>query len=84
MVVLDIASIYHGSGSATRERWLTDHKARLFYLPPYSPELNSIETVWRHLKYRLRRFVTWTKQTIDVELADLLAGYGIKYPVCFS
>ncbi|WP_175743780.1 transposase [Burkholderia ambifaria] len=54
------------------------------YLPPYSPELNMIEIVWRHLKYRWRCFATWTKKTIDAELADLLAGYGIKYQVRFS
>jgi len=35
-----------------------------------------IEIVWRHLKYRWRRFVTWTKETIDAELAELLRGYG--------
>ncbi|MCA8052815.1 hypothetical protein [Burkholderia arboris] len=23
-----------------------------------------------------RRFVTWTKETVDAELAELLAGYG--------
>ncbi|WP_105512331.1 transposase [Paraburkholderia sp. BL21I4N1] len=23
----------------------------LFYLPPYSPELNLIEIVWKHMKY---------------------------------
>ncbi|OXJ21503.1 transposase, partial [Burkholderia sp. HI2714] len=39
---------------------------------------------WRHLKYRWRCFATWTKKTIDAELADLLAGYGIKYQVSFS
>nr|WP_269135342.1 transposase [Burkholderia territorii] len=48
----------------------------LFFLPAYSPELNMIEIVWRQLKYRWRRFVTWTKETIDAELADLLRGYG--------
>jgi hypothetical protein len=28
---------------------------------------------WRQLKYRWRRCITWTKETIDAELADLLA-----------
>ncbi|WP_425117282.1 transposase [Burkholderia ambifaria] len=35
-------------------RWLIDHQALLFYLPPYSPELNKFEIVWRHLKHRWR------------------------------
>ncbi|WP_177313334.1 transposase, partial [Burkholderia ubonensis] len=59
-------------------------KAHLFYLPPYSPELNLIEIVWRHLKYRWRRFITWIKETIDAELADLLAAYGVKFQTSFA
>ncbi|KVZ32622.1 transposase [Burkholderia ubonensis] len=84
VIVLDNASINHGIDETTRERWLLDHKALLFYLPPYSPELNKIEIVWRQLKYRWRRFVTWTKETIDAELADLLAGYGTEFKTNFS
>jgi transposase len=61
VIVLDNASIHHGIEEATRQRWLIDHRALLFYLPAYSPELNKIEIVWRQLKYRWRRFVTWTK-----------------------
>ncbi len=84
VIVLDNASIHHGIDEATRERWLIEHKAFLFYLPPYSPELNMIEIVWRHLKYRWRRFVTWSKDTIDAELAELLSGYGSKFQINFS
>lgn len=84
VIVLDNASIHHGIDEATRDRWLIDHHAVLFYLPAYSPELNLIEIVWRQLKYRWRRFVTWTKETIDAELADLLAGYGTKFQTNFS
>jgi transposase len=49
------------------------------YLPAYSPELNKIEIVWRQLKFRWRRFITWTRETIDAELAELLAEYGTKF-----
>ena len=28
----------------------TDGRLRLFFLPPYSPELNPDELVWNHLK----------------------------------
>ncbi|WP_198385797.1 transposase [Burkholderia ubonensis] len=47
VIVLDNASIHHGIDEATRDRWLIDHNAVLFYLPAYSPELNKIEIVWR-------------------------------------
>jgi hypothetical protein len=63
-----------------------------FYLPPYdrrkspwdSPELNLIEIVWKHAKYHWRRFVTWTKETIDAEIGKLLAGYGSKFEIRFA
>ncbi|WP_157650281.1 transposase [Burkholderia ubonensis] len=35
VIVLDNASIHHGIDDATRDRWLIDHKAVLFYLPAY-------------------------------------------------
>lgn len=84
VIVLDNAAIHHSISEDTRDRWFRAHKARLFFLPPYSPELNMIGIVWRHLKYRWRRFVTWTKATIDAELAELLSGYGSKFQVNFS
>ncbi|UIF89276.1 hypothetical protein KAF44_30355 (plasmid) [Cupriavidus necator] len=51
---------------------------------PYSPELNLIEIVWKHAKYHWRRFVTWTKETIDTEIEILLSGYGSKFEIRFS
>ncbi|WP_257026768.1 transposase [Burkholderia sp. S171] len=54
------------------------------YLPPYSPELNLIEIVWKHAKYHWRRFITWTKETIDAEIAKLLAGYGSEFEIRFA
>jgi transposase len=56
----------------------------LFYLPPYSPELNLIEIVWKNAKYHWRRFVTWTKETIDAEIEKLLDGYGSEFQIEFS
>ena len=84
VIVLDNASIHHSIDQDTLDRWFLEHKALLFYLPPYSPELNLIEIVWKHFKYHWRRFVTWTKETSDAELADLLGGYGTKFQISFS
>jgi transposase len=43
VVVLDNASIHHAIEPEVHERWLREHRMQLFYLPPYSPELNLIE-----------------------------------------
>jgi transposase len=84
VVVLDNASIHHNIEQQTIDRWLLDHRMVLFYLPPYSPELNLIEIVWKHAKYHWRRFVTWTKETIDTEIAKLLGDYGSEFEIRFS
>jgi transposase len=84
VIVLDNASIHHSIDQDTLDRWLMEHMALLFHLPPYSPELNPIEIVWKHFKYHWRRLITWTKETIDAELAQLLSGYGTKFQVNFS
>jgi len=84
VIVLDNASIHHGIDQAILHRWLVEHKTLLFYLPPYSPELNVIEMVWRHAKYHWRRFVNWSRESIDAEIEQLLSEYGNKYQMCFS
>ncbi|MBM2886806.1 IS630 family transposase [Chromobacterium phragmitis] len=83
-VVLDNARIHHGIEQATLDRWLVQHRMVLFYLPTYSPELNLIEMVWKHAKYHWRRFITWTRETLDAEISALLGGYGDKFQINFS
>ena len=50
----------------------------------HSPELNRIEILWKHAKYHWRRFVTWTKETIDAEIEKLLNGFGSEFQIKFS
>jgi transposase len=84
VVVLDNASIHHSIDQETVDRWFLEHRMVLFYLPPYSPELNLIEILWKHAKYLWRRFVTWTKETIDAEIGKLLARYGSEFEIRFA
>ena len=84
VVVLDNASIHHAIEPEVHERWLREHRMQLFYLPPYSPELNLIEIVWKQAKYHWRNFVTWMKETIDDEVRILLGAYGTKFQVNFA
>ncbi|MEU5888943.1 transposase [Streptomyces sp. NPDC047461] len=50
-VVLDNASAHVAKAFKGRRRQLAKIGVELFYLPPYSPELNDIELVWRQAKY---------------------------------
>lgn len=46
ILILDNATYHHASAL---KPWLTEHKQfiSLDFLPPYSPELNGIERVWK-------------------------------------
>jgi transposase len=46
--------------------------AQLFYLPPYSPDLNPIEKAWAKLKQLLRTAKARTKEALDQAIAQLL------------
>jgi len=57
----------------------------LNYLPPYSPELNKIEILWRMIKYRWLNYQHgWTFRDLKNSLEDIAIGIGSKYQVNFS
>jgi transposase len=58
LVVLDNVG-YHKAHTA--RRWWIEHHDRIrpLWLPAYSPELNLIERVWRHLKDKLANHRWW-------------------------
>jgi transposase len=63
------------SGAHTAQRLSLPANVRLVFLPPYCPELNPIERVWRDLKDAL----AWLRfPTLEVQqdyIAHLLRGY---------
>ena len=84
IVVLDNASVHHAIPQEKRDQWLLEHRLILYFLPPYSPELNLIEIVWKHAKYHWRRFISWSADQLQSEVHDLLDGFGSKYKICFT
>ncbi|MEA2047101.1 MAG: transposase [Campylobacterota bacterium] len=57
----------------------------LLYLPPYSPELNLIEILWREMKYRwvdLNAFVSF--ETLWEHVQKLLDGFAKEYVINFG
>ena len=84
IVVLDNASIHHAIPQEKRDHWMLAHRLTLFFLPPYSPELNLIEIVWKHAKYHWRRFTSWSADQLTFEVHALLDGFGSKYKISFA
>jgi len=83
-LTLDNASIHKNIEPALTQRWQADHKFFLLYLPPYSPELNLIEILWKHAKYHWRDFTSWTPATLVREVQNLLASFGTKFHISFA
>jgi transposase len=63
------------SGAPRAERLISPAHVRLVFLPPYGPELNPIERVWRDLKAALawRQFTSLDAR--QDEMGDLLQVY---------
>jgi transposase len=54
--VLDNATIRRGIGQDKLDERMLQCQLALVRLPPYSPELNLIEIVWKQAKRHWRRF----------------------------
>ena len=84
VVVMDNASIHHNIDQDILHQWMVRDRFVLLFLPPYSPELNLIEILWKQAKYHWRSFKTWAKERLLEEVKELLDGYGRKFHVSFK
>jgi len=85
VVILDNASTHTSKlFKSNLERWEKEG-LYLLYLPPYSPELNLIEILWREMKYRwvdIEALLSF--DTLSVHIKKLLDGFGSEYVINFS
>lgn len=63
-LVLDNASIHKSKLVKQKQKEWEDKGLFIFFLPPYSPELNIAETLWRILKTMEIRPQDYTSQTL--------------------
>ena len=56
----------------------------IYFLPPYSPELNLIEILWRRIKYQWLPFEAYLSfQNLKERLSYVLNNFGPKYDIKF-
>jgi len=66
------------------ERW-EEKGLTIYRIPPYSPELNIIEIVWRKIKYEWLPFSAYDSYAnLKKELFDVLANIGKTYQIEFA
>jgi len=84
VIVVDNAS-FHTSKKfkAKIEEW-NQKDVEIFYLPPYSPELNPIEILWKFMKYHWIDFNAYKSiQNMKYYVENILSNYGSKYEINF-
>lgn len=85
IVVLDNAPVHRSNAFQDRiPKWI-EQGLHLYFLPPYSPELNLIEDVWKKIKHQwlpLRAFTS--AQNLWDALGDVLAKIGQELKITFE
>jgi transposase len=85
VVVMDQASIHTSNAVLEKlEEWKTKN-LELFWLPPYSPELNLIEILWKFLKYewiKIEAYKSW--QNLVDYVTNVLDNLGKEYAINFA
>ena len=85
IVLIDNAPVHRSEEFMENiETW--EHRGlHIKFLPPYSPELNIIEIVWRKIKYEWIPFSAYESFcNLKKELFHILQGIGENYSIAFS
>jgi hypothetical protein len=84
VVILDNSPIHKSKKFiAKMEQW-KEKDVFIYFLPPYSPELNLIEILWRKIKYQWIPFNAYICfQNLKERLSYVLNNFGKKYDIIF-
>ncbi len=84
VVVLDNAPTHRSQAFMAKVKQWQDQDLYIFFLPPYSPELNKIEILWKKIKYQwleLNAYQSWLN--LQLYLNHVLENIGKKYILNF-
>ncbi len=84
IVILDNSPIHKSKKFINKlEQW-KEKDLLIYFLPPYSPELNLIEILWRRIKYYWLPFNSYLCfQNLKKRLSYVLNNFGNKYDIKF-
>lgn len=84
-LVIDNAPVHGSAAFDTMIPKWESNNLFLWFLPPYSPELNIIEILWKHIKYRWMPINAYDSfQKLGECLNNILAAVGKQFKVCFK
>ena len=82
VVILDNSPIHRSKKFMARISQWKEQDLLIFFLPPYSPELNLIEILWRRIKYQWLPFEAYLCfQNLKEHLSKVLDNFGKLYDI---
>ena len=85
VVVVDNAPIHTSEDFAEQKLLWHEQGLAVKFLPPYCPELNLIELLWRKIKYEWLPLNAYQSfKTMTRTLFEVLRGIGSKYRITFA
>ncbi len=85
VIVIDNAPIHRSELFTEKIKEWEKQNVFLLYLPPYSPEFNKIEILWKHIKYYWLSFDTYDSfQNLQENLNHVLSKVGLEYRINFA
>jgi len=82
-VIIDNASVHKAKATKPIMDMLEKQGVTLYFLPPYSPELNRIEKLWHLMKYTWMSVKCRDSKTLEADVDDILDNFGYKYKFDF-
>jgi transposase len=82
-VILDNASIHKAKANAHIVKFLETQGVTLYFLPPYSPELNRIERLWHLMKHTWMAVKCRSSADLEKDVSEILDNFGTKYNFTF-
>ena len=82
VVILDNSPIHRSNKFKAKIKEWKEKDLLIFFLPPYSPELNLIEILWRRIKYHWMPFDAYLCfQNLKERLSYILNKFGNLYDI---
>jgi transposase len=84
IVILDNSPIHKSKKFMAKIKQWKEKDVLIYFLPPYSPELNLIEILWRRIKYQWLGFDAFKGfENLKEQLNFVLNNFGTKYDIKF-